>query len=186
MSTGRSTQQNRIRVDHGFQLIYPASADTRGRARAVVKGKTYYFGQHATAASYAMFARWKHEFETTGNPGSPLTFRDDTVVFLHSKTKWWQFTGRVASTALIAIACTALGAGGGNWFFSRPVVVQVDGIKLSAREVGYVQALRDTESKNLQVPAGRVAEIFEKISTEGIPDAPPQHITAKPPIVPLD
>lgn len=76
------------------------------------------------------------------------------------------------------------------WISSSRRPAEVDGMAITAAEQKHIRALRTSASKMLakvaENKASRVAEIMTKISREGLPDAPPPRISAKPPVPELD
>ncbi|GAB5404344.1 MAG: hypothetical protein Aurels2KO_25750 [Aureliella sp.] len=188
MSTEGPTQQKKIRIDRGFELVYPQQPDSRGRARVVVKRKSYYLGEHGSAASYAMFARWKADFEATGSPTAGSTYRDAAMQYLGGTPRaWWRSRKNVANSLAIACICIVLTAAFTTWIHSSPPVPEVDGIVLTAREMDYVRGTRRYEADRSALNSGeRVAEVSDMLSKEGLPRERLPHIVARPPLGGLD
>ncbi|HBE70019.1 MAG TPA: hypothetical protein DDW52_17880 [Planctomycetaceae bacterium] len=175
-----------MRVDSAHhKLQYPPAPDSRGSARVVLDRKTYYFGRHNSPESYAMFGAWLAHYERTGTTYKPSVIREAASNFVgvevpeDTERRW---TLPIAS----GIAVIFAGAFIFNvWFSSSSPDSHVDGIAMTATEVEYVRSLRDVASETLSrqsKKADRVAEIMDQISREGLPDAPPPRISAKPPI----
>lgn len=192
MTTGSRLDNKKIRVDNGsFRLLYPTSPDSRGRARVTIKRKSYYFGEHGSPESYAMFAMWVAELEDAeGAPLKPSAYRDAASKFLQKRPQWWH-TPLIFSTAVVlSAAIVSTAKFGKNWFSSSEPVSQVDGLEMTARESEYIRALRNLErmqvARSKDAPS-RVADRYAKfMSREGPLDAPPPRIAAKPPIARLD
>lgn len=192
MATGSKLDNKKIRVDDGaFRLLYPTSSDSRGRARVTIKRKSYYFGEHGSPQSYAMFAMWVADLEgAEGAPLKPSAYRDAAFKLLRKRPRWWH-TPLIFSTAILLSALVVSGAVVSNaWFSSSEPVAQVDGLDMTARESEYIRALRNLEqmqvARSKDAPS-RVAERYAKfMSKEGPLHAPPPRISAKPPIDRLD
>lgn len=132
-----------------------------------------------------MFGAWLAHFERTGTTYKPSDSREAAVDFVGSQVPH-TYGRRWTLPTAICIAVIATGAFVSNvWFSSSSSEPQVDGMAMTATEVKVVRSLRDTTEKNLErqaEKADRVAEILVQLSTEGLPDAPPPRISAKPPI----
>jgi hypothetical protein len=190
MSTAGPTQEKKIRIDPGFQLVYPSQPDKRGRARIVVKRKAYYFGQHGSAVSYAMFARWKKEFERDGSPTVGSAYKDGAAAYLSEpKQRWWRSRENIKHSLALAIACIVLSAGFTTWILSSPETAKVDGIVLTAPEMDFVRGRRTHEAEMAAFDANqgeRVAALNDLMSKEGLPRERLPHIVARPPLGRLD
>ncbi len=188
MSTSQQVGGKNIRIDPGFELSYPATPDSRGRARVYVKRKSYYFGTHGSPESYALFALWLTDLRRTGSAFVPSTRRDDALEFV-GKAKGEKPVPRpwIAASIMRSAILITCGMLGSFWIYSSDQVAKVDGIEVSELEAKHVRALRWSREKHAShFSSDRVFEIVNKISKDGIPDVPPTRITAKPPIIPLD
>lgn len=190
MTSSQQVDGKRIRVDPGFDIAYPATPDTRGRARVYVKRKAYYFGTHGSPESYALFALWLTDLRRTGSAFVPSTRRDDALEFV-GKAKGekpvprpWIAAAIMSSAVLVTGALLS-----SSWFFSSDSVAKVDGIEVTAQEVEHLRALRwVNEQQVANYFPSRVLEIANQLSKDGISSVPPPppRIAAKPKVSPLD
>lgn len=180
--------RKKIRIDRPSYAAYPSTPDTRGRARVYLKGKSYYFGAHGSPDSYAMYAVWLAEVMRSGEAYKPSDRRNDAIEFIgegivrKSVPKPWIAAGMIASAVVLSVAAVSYG-----WIISSETKPAVDDVAMTAEELAHVRSMRRTTASLVSHrSSSRVAEILERMSTEGLPDAPPPRRSAKPPIGPHD
>lgn len=178
--------KKKLRFDQGSHAKYPAVSDSRGRARVTLRSRSYYFGAHGSPESYVMYGAWLAELLRSGKAYLPSDRRNDAIDFIgegivkKSLPKPWVAAGMLASSVVLSGALL-----GCVWIFSSTREPTVDGMAMTARETELVRDQRLFENKRLAKLASmssRVAEIANKVSTEGLPDELPPRISAKPPI----
>jgi hypothetical protein len=135
-----------LRTDDSHNVSYPQSPDTRGSARIYHLRKPYYLGSHDSPLSYVMFGIWKHYLTTQGTPPATATIREQAESVLgvqpEAKKPWKQ---RLIMGAALTLTLV-IGALAGANFRSTQDSNHVDGIALSANEIGYIRSVREADA----------------------------------------
>lgn len=157
-------------------LSYPAKPSANGKARVNFCRRDYYFGDHRTDESFAVFGRWQARIIETGEVPETKAIRVDMPHIpgpdedARKPARWGLETWHLVVAAILATAsiCGAFGAG---WASRSTLPPVVDNATLDEEEVETVRGLRQHDStvvdlKDDRSRKTRIAEFLDKIKDE--------------------